>query len=229
MACRVHMHTPRAHRRPAFTLIELLVVIAIVAILAALMVSGLSAARSRARLVACASNLRSIGQAVMLYATEHDGRLPPVAAVDGTIWDTALLPYLGNNSDVFLCRDDPWLAGRDPTRSPRSYAANGGVAYSPHTEAQYPFGGYRMANLQTIENLRSRSQRLILVGERPGDGEGQRGYVGELGWSGMDSIPGRTHHQGEGANYLFADMGVEYMATGDAFYAENDFWYVSSE
>lgn len=64
----------------SFTLIELLVTIAIVAVLAAMLLPALDRARDNARMVHCLSQQRQIYQASMLYASDHNLRLPDRAA-----------------------------------------------------------------------------------------------------------------------------------------------------
>jgi len=92
-----------------FTLIELLVVVAIIALLISILLPSLSAARESGKRAVCASNLRSIVQAMIAYSMDnrdvmpqHEGVEPSYVYVNkGSVqWHLAelILPYMGTQN-----------------------------------------------------------------------------------------------------------------------------------
>ncbi len=106
----------------AFTLIELLVVISVIAVLTAILMPALGAARSESRSLACKSNLRQLLLAGIGYATENDGSYVPAAS---DLWDRAGLNRWHGRRDT---ADDPF----DPLRGPLAgYLGDGRVKECP--------------------------------------------------------------------------------------------------
>lgn len=71
------MYDDKPCKPGAFTLIELLVVVAIIAVLIAVLLPSLQHARQSAASLKCQANVREIGMAMNMYATDHSGHLPP--------------------------------------------------------------------------------------------------------------------------------------------------------
>ena len=123
-----------------FTLIELLVVIAIIAILAALLLPGLSVAQDHARTARCQSNLRQIGLGITMYT--HDNQAFPIYTfgLDGysvgyPFWPQQIQSYTKSDwtNDVYRCPSyhGLTLAGNDVADPLGSYGYNAnGVQFS---------------------------------------------------------------------------------------------------
>ena len=108
--------------RPGFTIVELLVVVAIIIVLASLVFIGMGRIQSTGRSAVCASNLRQVGVAMLSYASDNQGKLPPLAKIDpetgkqlgiwtlvvareGYLWDNSIpgTPKLGEGN--WACPD----------------------------------------------------------------------------------------------------------------------------
>ncbi|OGV34104.1 MAG: hypothetical protein A2020_09465 [Lentisphaerae bacterium GWF2_45_14] len=78
-----HTLRPESLRFKIFTLIELLFVIAIIAILASLLLPGLSRAKGMAKRISCAGNFKQIGTMMAVYTDDNQGWWPYVNASIG--------------------------------------------------------------------------------------------------------------------------------------------------
>ena len=122
-----------------FTLIELLIVIAIIAILAALLLPALDAARKKARGTQCLSNLKQCAAFMFLYASDHDDWLPPPIAhrsgdlITGTVddldscihWPRRLLLFVEHKTSAESWKSDSYRKYRCPGFSEKYFVNNG--------------------------------------------------------------------------------------------------------
>ena len=99
--------------RKGFTLVELLVVIGIIAVLIGFLMPALTKARGQANSVKCKSNLRVIGQVMIIYENDNKGYLFPVgpnSAVTGrpTTLGTNVPPDLRWPMKLFKIKGVRW-------------------------------------------------------------------------------------------------------------------------
>lgn len=147
--------------RGGWTLIEILVVVAIAAGLIALLMPAIDHMRARVRQIQCLHNLRDIGTAMQLYAQDHDGTLPDMAALrpskndDVAAIDTVLLDYL-KDPRVFRC----------PADNEKRLWESTGTSYHWNSA----LNGQRIQNLQFLGG--GNTSLIPLVGDKEGFHEG---------------------------------------------------------
>ncbi len=111
-------------RKDGFTLIELLVVIAIIALLMAVIMPALGAAKEQARAVVCRANVKQWATCYALYTEEYDQSFPPFmgGTVGFTTYMENLRPYYDDVTKMRLCPSAAKVATDNPTGlEPLSY------------------------------------------------------------------------------------------------------------
>jgi prepilin-type N-terminal cleavage/methylation domain-containing protein len=165
-----------------FTLIELLVVIAIIAILAAMLLPALTAAKERSRMARCLSNLRQIGIAFQIYRDENQSRFPstdfngwPEFEVGGGnpdwtyagaagLWaatNRPLWPYT-KSREIFRCPADRGL----DIFQPRKYQSMFDVCGSSYVYNWNPWVSTRLPLADPIWGLGGKPESWILSPSR---------------------------------------------------------------
>lgn len=95
-----------------FTLIELLITISIIGILVGIGIPVGRGMVEKGHQAACVGNLRNMGIGLQSYLQDHQNKLPTLSigrkdrTHDIPVLENVLLPYVGNNEEVFNCPAD---------------------------------------------------------------------------------------------------------------------------
>ncbi len=151
--------------RRAFTLIELLVAVAIIAILAGLLLPGLSRGKAAAKATECRNNLRTLGLAMQMYLGDFNA-YPPASGAGilgygekyGWLmqddWKMQLVPFIGVKDDRFVKREDTMRVLRCPQKVANEDGKRGEGQYAMNASGTGPFKtslGWRPAIVDVLQ------------------------------------------------------------------------------
>jgi len=196
------------HNRRAFTLVELLTAIAILALLVALLLPSLAAARGQAEVAGCLANLRQLGIAIHAYAQAQAGRIP----VGPTLPEAGAFEQIATNR-IWIgsaeCYDGLGLLLPAELKQPGSLYCPGDDTEDPDEEmprlgtSRDAYCSYVYRQLDARDEETARRCTLDDLGRNP---EGR--LVTALAMDiNVESI-GRRNHRGRVVDILRADGGA---------------------
>lgn len=220
-------------KKSAFTLIETLVVVLVMGVLAGILFSVVKGAKARVQTVQCATKMKALGSAMLLYANENSGELPrswhSAGAHHQPGWAMSIAPYLdvseeqitNNWSEVFNLYFRSPVDVSENRPHIYSYAMNVHFELDPDSD---DYTGYPEVWNRLIQ-IPKPSRTILLAQTRPvpyGD------HLMSHMWSQITAVKNALNHNVHGgkANYLFVDGHIETLKVEATFdrTAKINFW-----
>ena len=219
---------PRSSPCTGFSLVEMLVVVAIIGLLAGLSVPAIGRAKAFSQQTACTSNLRTLQQATMTYASENDGLFPTAIDPNNNFAITlACEGYLGLSGAGYWERLASWQA-LSQRRAPFALWCPAAEA----CEARAPYGNmatycmnvnvgqdYRVSSPRKTTHVASPSKSALYMDGCFAPGSGYDVRVGESGRLPAAMHPPNLYKQSNNparsANVVFVDGHVEMRRIAD--------------
>lgn len=193
----------------AITGIVLPVVMAVLlpflAMFLAIMMPALNKTKHIAQRVVCATNLRGLGTALMIYTNDYDAQLPPADQ-----WCDLLISKADVSPKSLVC------PGSDAVEGESSYAMNINVVGKKLTEL--PPDMVLLFETDTGKDPNGRTERtdnrnyirIMQMGKNK-----RKVYPSRFNQSGGQEILTTRYHKGEGCNVLFVDGHNEWISSNE--------------
>jgi prepilin-type N-terminal cleavage/methylation domain-containing protein/prepilin-type processing-associated H-X9-DG protein len=219
---------PKRHGTVGFTLVELLVVVGIIAILIAVLMPALSRAREQANRVKCASNMRQIMLAAIMYSQENKKgvylwRYPSFDDDLSALYPTylrdlnaAVCPGTDNTVTIAQHLRDNATRGPRDDRGGHSYEVRNGWEGKVFPDGTAPkrervitlSGGFYDVDPMKAAKRYKVPSKVCLLSDADDDTDGG-------GTMDVNNWPNKGDNHGEtGMNFSFMDGHVEWVPTG---------------